>query len=297
MTSRSRAEFVLLGVTLAWGGSFLVVKNTLATLPPLSLVALRFALAAAVLALAFRGKAFALGQGASGRSHWRTAAGIGALLWAAFAFQTAGLVYTTPARSGFITATYVAFVPLLARVVLGRRLRKRVLVAVGAALAGLILLTDARGGGANFGDALTLLGALAFAAHILALDRFASAMPSSALAFVQMAVVAGLSLPLALAFESTPHALDLPGIAAIAYLGVICSAVGFLGQTWGQRHTTPIRVGLIFSLESLFAALLSVAIGAEVLTPWQWLGGLMLVGGVVIGELPEDAAPAPARAN
>ena len=223
MTSRMRAEFVLLGVTLAWGGSFLVVKNTLATLPPFSLIALRFALAAAVLALAFRGNAFALGQDASGRSRWRTAAWIGALLWAAFAFQTAGLVYTTPARSGFITATDVAF--------------------------------------------------------------------------VQMAVVAGLSLPLALAFESAPRTLDLPGIAAIAYLGVICSAAGFLGQTWGQRHTTPIRVGLIFSLESLFAALLSVAVGAESLTPWQWLGGLMLVGGVVIGELPEDAAPQPARVD
>jgi drug/metabolite transporter (DMT)-like permease len=42
---------------------------------------------------------------------------------------------------------------------------------------------------------------------------------------------------------------------------------------------------------------LSVAIGAEVLTPWQWFGGLLLVGGVVIGELPDDAAPAPARAD
>lgn len=297
MTSRSRAEFVLLGVTLAWGGSFLVVKDTLAALPPLSLIALRFTLAAAALALAFRRHAFALGRDARGGSQWRTAGWIGALLWAGFAFQTAGLLYTTPARSGFITATYVALVPLLGRVFLARALGKRMLAAVGAALAGLFLLTDPRGRGVNLGDTLTLLSALAFAAHLLALDRHARAMPSPALAFAQMAVVAGLALPLALAFEGAPHALSGRSLAAIAYLGLLCSAGAFLGQTWGQRHTTPVRAGLIFSLESLFAALLSVAIGAEVLTPWQWLGGLMLLAGVVIGELPDAPLKQPLRAD
>lgn len=290
MTSRSRAEFVLLGVTVAWGGSFLVVKNTLATLPPFTLLALRFTLAAAALALVFRGGALALGRDAAGRSHWRTAAWIGALLWGSFAFQTTGLQFTTPARSGFITATYVAMVPLLARAVLKRALRKRVITAVLAALMGLYLLTDPRGSGANLGDALTLLAALGFAAHMIALERWGREMPSPALSFAQMAVVAGLSLPLALALERSPAPLSRGPIFALAYLGLICSAAGFLGQTWGQRHTSPTRVGLIFSLESLFAALLSVAIGAETLTAWQWLGGLMLVAGVVVGELPDEAA-------
>jgi drug/metabolite transporter (DMT)-like permease len=164
-----------------------------------------------------------------------------------------------------------------------------VLAAVLAAIAGLYLLTDPRAGGANLGDALTLLSALGFAAHMVALDRWARELPSAAFAFAQMAVVAALALPLALAFESPPSAVSAGAWAGLAYLGVICSAGAFLGQTWGQRHTSPTRAGLIFSLESLFAALLSVALGAEVLTPLQWLGGLLLVGGVVVGELPDEA--------
>lgn len=280
-----RAELVLLAVTLAWGGSFPVVKDALHTFAPFTLIAARFAIATAALALAFRGAALALDRG-----QLRSACGIGALLFAGFALQTAGLQYTTPARSGFITATYVAMVPLLARFVLGRALRRRVLAAVLAAVAGLYLLTNPGAGGANLGDGLTLLAALAFAAHLIALDRSSRAMPAGALALVQMAVVAGIALPLAIALEPRPRAIELPAWAALAYLGLVCSAGGFLGQTWGQRHTSPVRTGLIFSLESLFAALLSVALGAETLTPLQWLGGLLLVGGVTLGELPDDPA-------
>ncbi len=294
MTSRLRAELVLLGITVVWGGSFVVVKDTLATYPPFTLIALRFALATAVLGLVFRGAAFALGRDAKGRSHWRTAWWIGALLWAAFAFQITGLQFTTPARSGFITATYVAMVPLLARVILKRALRKRVITAVLAAVVGLVLLTDPRGSGANLGDALTLFSALAFAAHMIALERWAREMPPAALSFAQMAVVTGLSLPLAFALEAEPLEFSRGSLAALAYLGVICSAAGFLGQTWGQRHTSPTRAGLIFSLESLFAALLSVALGAELLSASQWLGGLLLLGGVMVGEVPDEPAPAAA---
>jgi drug/metabolite transporter (DMT)-like permease len=222
----------------------------------------------------------------------RTAAWVGALLFGAFAFQTAGLRFTTPARSGFITATYVAMVPLLARAFVGRPLRRRVLAAVLAATAGLCLLTNPSGG-VNLGDALTLFSALGFAAHMVALDRWARELPFAAFAFAQMVVVAALAVPFSMAFEAAPGSVSPAAWMGLAYLGVICSALAFLGQTWGQRHTSPTRAGLIFSLESLFAALLSVALGAETLTALQWLGGLLLVGGVVVGELPDRDERAP----
>ena len=296
MTARSQAEFALLAVTVAWGGSFLVVKDALASFGPFTLVALRFALATLVLGVAFRSRALALGRDAAGRSRWPTAAWVGGLLFAAFALQTAGLRFTTPARSGFITATYVAMVPLLARVALGRPLRTRVLAAVLGALAGLYLLADARTGRANLGDLLTLLSALAFAAHMIALERWSRQLPPIAFAFAQMAVVSLLALPVALGIEAMPSRVLPSAWIGLAYLGVVCSAVGFLVQTWGQRSTSPTRTGLIFSLESLFAALLSVALGAEWLSALQWLGGLLLVAGVIVGELP-DASERPAAAH
>jgi drug/metabolite transporter (DMT)-like permease len=284
VTARTRAELALLGVTLSWGASFLVVKDTLATLGPLTLIALRFTLAAVALALVFRRAAFSLGATVRGRSRFRVAAGIGALLFAGFALQTAGLATTTPARSGFITATYVGMVPLLGRVLFGRLLGARTSLAILGALTGLFLLTDPRGEGINPGDWLTLASALAFAAHLIAIERYGLGLSARALSFAQMATVAAVAAPLAFALEGASPALGARSLAAIAYLGLVCSALGFLAQTWGQRHTTATRTGLIFSLESLFAALLSVSVGAECLTIWQWAGGLLLVAGVVLGE-------------
>jgi len=284
VTARTRAELALLGVTLSWGGSFLVVKDTLATLGPFTLIALRFALAAAALALVFGRAAFALGADVRGRSNLRTAAAIGGLLFAGFALQTAGLTTTTPARSGFITATYVGMVPLLSRVLFGRRLGARTLASIAGALAGLFLLTDPRGAGVNAGDWLTLLSALAFAAHLIAIERYGLGISARALSLAQMATVALAAAPLAFALEGASPQLSARSLGAIAYLGLACSALGFLAQTWAQRHTTATRAGLIFSLESLFAALLSVAVGAESITIWQWAGGLLLVAGVIVGE-------------
>jgi drug/metabolite transporter (DMT)-like permease len=284
VTARTRAELLLLGVTLSWGGSFLVVKDTLGTLEPFTLIALRFTLAALALALAFGRAAFALGEDARGRSQVGVAAGIGLLLWAGFALQTAGLATTTPARSGFITATYVGMVPLLGRVLFGRSLGARTLVVITGALVGLFLLCDPRGEGVYAGDWLTLLAAVAFAAHLLAIERRGPAFAWRALSFAQMAVVAAIAAPLALAFEDASPRFSGRSLGAIAYLGLVCSALGFLAQTWAQRHTSATRAGLIFSLESLFAALLSVAVDAESLTSWQWAGGLLLVGAVIAGE-------------
>ncbi len=123
---------------------------------------------------------------------------------------------------------------------------------------------------------------------MIALDRWAREMPAGALSFAQMAVVTGLSLPFVFVLEGAPREFSSTSLVALAYLGLLCSAAGFLGQTWGQRHTSPTRAGLIFSLESLFAALLSVAIGRESLTAFQWLGGTLLLGGVMVGELPDE---------
>jgi drug/metabolite transporter (DMT)-like permease len=286
-----RAELVLLGVTLAWGGSFVLVKEAVASLGTFWLLTLRFALASAALALVFGRRAFDFGGATPRGAAWRSALLVGALLWAGFALQTAGLAITTPARSGFITGTYVAMVPLLARAFLGRALTRRVAIAVACAIAGLALLTDARGAGANLGDALTLLGALAFAAHLVALARWAPRLATPALTFVQLVAVGLCSLPFALAFGEAPQALPGGLALTLAYLGLVCSAGAYLGQTWGQRHTTPTRAALILSLESLFAALISVALGVEQLTPLQWLGGGLLLAGVIVGELPEPEEP------
>jgi drug/metabolite transporter (DMT)-like permease len=71
--------------------------------------------------------------------------------------------------------------------------------------------------------------------------------------------------------------------AALVFLGLVCSALVFGAQTWTQQRTPPSRTALILALEPLFAAGVSVAVGMERLGAWEWLGGGLVVAGVVIG--------------
>ncbi|MFH2056933.1 MAG: DMT family transporter, partial [bacterium] len=139
------AELGLVYATVIWGTTFVVVKEALEFINPLTLVAWRFLLAASVLAiwLLLRRKPLL--------SNWRPGVTLGILLWLIYAPQTIGLEITTASNSAFITGMFVAFVPLFDWIFLRQRFGPSRIVSVLLCLGGLWLLT---GGivNANLGD-------------------------------------------------------------------------------------------------------------------------------------------------
>ena len=103
------ADGVLVVVTAIWGASFVVVQDALRLADPFTFLVLRFTLAAALLtALDWRGlldRRILVSGGA-----------LGALLFVGFITQTAGLQFTTPSRSGFLTGLSVLLVPFVKEV-------------------------------------------------------------------------------------------------------------------------------------------------------------------------------------
>ena len=169
---RALPELVLVLATMAWGGTFLAVQTGLAVSGPLFFVGSRFAVAALAAGLiarrALRGLTRAeLGAGAA----------IGVAIFAGYTLQTVGLATITSSQSAFITALYVPLVPLLQWGALGRRPRLASWVGIALAFAGLVLLAGPGAGGLGFGrgEVLTLLGAVAIAAEIILIGRFAGA--------------------------------------------------------------------------------------------------------------------------
>lgn len=102
------ANLMLLTVAFVWGASNVFVKSALDQIGPFTFLAIRFWIAFAVLAIFLRDR---LRQG--GMPLWRAGAVLGAVLCAAYAFQTIGLRTTTATRAGFITGLFVVIVPLL----------------------------------------------------------------------------------------------------------------------------------------------------------------------------------------
>lgn len=278
VTPRSAAVGALLLVTAVWGVAYVIVKDALEHMPPSDFLAWRFAVAVCVLALLRPVELRGLTP-----TDLRAGALVGVPLAAGYLLQTVGLLSTSAAVSGFLTGLLVVFVPLFAACLFRRRLTGEVLAGVTVATAGLaVLCLDALSVG--WGELLTVLGAAAFAVHVLALARYARGHALSALVFVQLAVVASVSLMLA-----ADGGLAMPGSGEVWFAIVVtalpCTALAYWLQTWAQRRLSATSTAVVLTSEPLFAGLAAVWLGGEVLGPRVLLGGALIVTAMLLVEV------------
>jgi drug/metabolite transporter (DMT)-like permease len=297
------ADAALLLVTLIWGSTFVMVKNAVATFPVFSFLALRFAFAALAL-LPFvvlrqrNARTLVLGSRAapplllssSPLLFAKRAAApvlLGVALFAGYAFQTAGLHLTTPAKAGFITGLSVVIVPLFSALILRQPPARNAWLGVGLAVVGLAFLTLQPGLQVAPGDLLVLACAFAFAAHILLTGHFAPRYDPLSLTLGSIITVAILSGAAALIFDRPlePAALTPSVLFAAAFTGVLATSVAFGLQTSAQRFTTATHTALIFAAEPVFAGLFSFLLIGEVLGLKQVLGCLLILAGMIVAEI------------
>lgn len=265
---------LLLLVTLIWGTTFVIIKDTLDSIPPSLFLALRFSLAA--LSLIWVRPAPGI---------WRWGLILGAVMFVSYGSQTVGLLYTSASKGAFITALSVVLVPILTGIINRRWLPARVWIAAGLALAGLALMTLTDVGGVNIGDLIILGTALAYAVHILLIDRAVREQPPLQLAAAQIWPVAVLSWLWAM-----PHAGQIGQLSgqvwlAIVFLAVVATALVLVLQNTAQKVVSPHTAALIFVLEPVFAAVFGWLLLGEQLGLFGWLGGLLVLLGMLVSEL------------
>lgn len=279
---RLQADGALALITVFWGVTFVVVKDALGYGDPFSFLALRFLVGAVVLsALA--------GRQVLSPKNLRNGMLLGSFLFVGFAFQTVGLTSTTPSRSAFITGMSVVLVPVLSLVLFKRVPKPTSLMGVVLAAVGLYFLTRPDvgvegSGGLARGDWLTLGCAVAYACHITLTERYAPKEGVMGLVAVQLWSVALLSA-LSLPFVTRRVEWTASFVGAVLVCGVLASAVAISVQTWGQARTTAVRAAVIYSMEPVFAAMYSVALGYEVLGAREWTGGGLILLGVLVSDV------------
>jgi drug/metabolite transporter (DMT)-like permease len=274
----------LVGVTAVWGITFVQVQDALELYPLFAFLAVRFAISSLALAPFAWTSVRALPRGGI-----LAGVGVGALLAAAYGFQTAGLELTTVSSTGFITGLYVVFTPFIALALFGTRVPEAVWVGVGCAVVGLLLLNGAPGGSA-LGNALVLASALAAALQIAAMERFAPRFDPRALAFLQMSTsfVGFAAIAVVLGQVEIPRGWTVWG--ALLVTGLFAGALGYVVATWVQARTTAARAALLFTLEAPFAALAGVLLADEVLGWPGWLGCAVMMAGILLAEPAAAAA-------
>lgn len=276
--SPTAAIVALVAVTAVWGATFSMVKDAIARMPVMDFLAVRFAVATAVMLVLRPRTVLALG-----RAGWRHGGLLGLALGTGYVTQTFGLQHTPAAVSGFITGMFVVFTPLIAGLVLHRRVGGAAWAAVGLATIGLALLS-LRGVSVGFGELLTLGCAVAFAVHIVGLGEWSQQHDPYALAVVQLGVVAGMSLAV-----TVPTGLTLPpdtaAWAAVALTAVAGTAVAFVVQTWAQSLLSATRAAVVMTMEPVFAFAYAVLIAGERLGAREVAGGALVLGAMYLVEL------------
>ncbi|MCB1173309.1 MAG: DMT family transporter [Leptospiraceae bacterium] len=296
MSQRLRAELVLVLCTLIWGGTFVATRFILADASALFVVTFRFGIGATVFLILFARPILRAHPGLALRGLV-----LGIVLLGAFYLQTEGLKSTTVARSAFLTQFLVIFTPALQFILWRRRPSVWTLAGIGVVLVGMLLLTwqPAHQPGATdgislygillqlkFGDWITLLSAMFYSVYILLVDYFRADVDTFVLAFWQSLVVGLVGSLLIFLLEPGVVRPGCAGWLALAYLtlpGVVL--VVFLHLRY-QPRTTPARAALIFTLEPVFALLLAVIILHEQPPAISLMGVVLILAGILLGELP-----------
>jgi drug/metabolite transporter (DMT)-like permease len=271
------ATAALLGMTACWGSTFFLIKDLLDRMPTLDFLAVRFAIAGLVM-VAVAPRALAR----LSPSARRQSIALGVLYGVAQILQTAGLAHTAASVSGFITGLYVVATPLLAAVLLRTRITGWTWAAVVLATAGLGVLT-LDGLSLGYGEAITLVAAILYGLHIVALGAWSTPQDALGMSIMQILVIAVICL-----VATAPDGLVLPGTTgdwlSVLYMALFAGALALVAQTWAQAHLAPTRAAIVMSMEPVFAATFAVGLGGESLT-WRLLtGGVMVVSAMLVVE-------------
>lgn len=294
MTAPAGARFVphlLLTTMIAiWGGSYAVVKVALDGLPPFLVVALRFWLAVLCL-LPFLRRGL--------REQLRATRGPGLLAGVALALgylmQTAGMTETSASMAGFLAGLIVPLVGIGGFVWFRARFGALSLCGLLLGIAGMTLLCWPHGGDGPrdtaYGIVLQIGSSTSYAAHILLLSRYGRGAPTLAFCLWQLLLVS-VAGTVAAALHGDLSitrlaAIDWNGslLFAIAYLGVLATALGIGVQARVQHRIPAVHIALLFALQPLFAAVIAWASLGDRMQTLHFAGGCTIVLGVLVSGL------------
>jgi drug/metabolite transporter (DMT)-like permease len=272
--------YALMLVTVLWGWSFAAIHQALSTISASAFNACRFVLGALVLLimLALRNKLNIKVD------TLRDGIIAGLALFLAFSFQTVGIAYTTASNSSFITGLAVVFTPFLAWILIKLKPSWQQILSAFIAAIGLGFLTMNELS-LNRGDLLVLCCALFMALHIIILSKVSKNHDAEVLAFIQVTVVAALSLIWSIGMRQMSVPNNFQAISTLLIMGIAGTSVAYYVQTKAQVASTPSTIALILVLEPLFGGLFGYILGGDRLTMANMFGAGLMIIAMLIAEL------------
>jgi drug/metabolite transporter (DMT)-like permease len=280
---------------LFWGGTFVAIKLALDSVPPFLFISIRFWLAGLAILLLYRKVLFRKEN--LKKSYLFPAFLIACSALSGYAFQTIGLVTTTATQSGFITGTYVIFVPILQIAVEKKFPSFQTWLAVVIVFIGLFFISQNESTfetllsryTISFGDWLTLISAFFFAIYIILIDIYSRKIPVAILVSTEILFIALLStfaLPIEQNLSSSIGKihLDYKFWIGVGYTAFFATILTSQIQARFQKSVSAARAGVLYSLEPVFSFLLAYFVLGESLSIVGGIGCGLVLFGIFLSE-------------
>lgn len=282
MTKQMRADIMLLMVTLFWGVSYWLIDVSLAEVGPFTLNALRFLIAFFIAVIFTFPKLKTVN-----RTTMKYSAIIGVALLFVYIGATFGVKYTSLSNAGFLCALTVIITPILAFFFLKQIPEKKLALVVIMSLIGIALLTLKDNLRPALGDLFCIMAAFAYAVDLLLTEIAVKKEQVNAfqLGVFQLGFTGLFNLIISCFVETPtlPHSME--AWTAVLFLSIFCTGIAFIAQALAQQYTSASHVGVIFSLEPVFAGIVAYFLAGEILSARAYVGAALLVSGLFIMEL------------
>lgn len=272
-----KADLLMLFATMCLGSAYLFVKMGLGSLEVFNLNGLRFGIAFIVAGAIFYRKLrninvktllFAVLQGF--------------LLFLVVSSISFGLKSTSTSNASFLVSLTVVIVPLISAAVFKKKLEQKMIYSIMLAISGIGFLTIKFPFHFAIGDLFCIAAAFSYAFHIIVVGISSKKADPIALGVLQLGFAALFSFICSFLFETPALPSSAISWMAILALGIVCSAIGFILQTLASKYSTPTRIGLIFSLEPVFAAILGYFFANEVMSVTGYIGASLVLLSVIL---------------
>ena len=279
--SRRQAELLLAAVILTRSTGYLFSKAGIESLGVFNLLAARFLLAFAMLAIIFFGKF----KGVKPCDIMRGAV-LGGVFALVMALELIALKTTDTSTASFLENTAIIFVPLIEAWLLRRAPERTALISAAAAVAGVALLTLGSGDfGFTSGELYCLCAALLYALAIIITDRFSRRGDGLMMGIMQVGFIGIYALAASFIFEAPRLPSGGTEWGVILVLAIVCTCVGFTFQPVAQAHLSSECSGLFCALSPVFASLLGVVFLGEPVTLQGVFGSALILFSLYIPHI------------
>ena len=295
MSNKFKGNAALLITAIVWGSGFIAQKLGGEAMPPMSFNATRQLMASIALipfayfsvrSNGYFSKEKNTSSQISHKIKWMIAAAVvcGGFLLLGSDLQQVGLVTVSAGKSGFITVTYVVFVPLIGMFV-GQKASKNAVLCAVLALIGFAVMSLRFDGGLSQGDWLTLLSAIIFSGQMLAVNHFVDDDNYMVLSVVQSGFCGLFGLIIGIIVEAPTLASFQAALPLLLYATFVPTCIGYTCQIIGQKFTDSTTAALILSLEAVFAAIFGMIFLGEMMSAREVVGSAIIFIAVVLGQL------------